>query len=185
MNERLNDFEYSFIRTFEIEKGSGDGYVAMSGDPETYCGITIDTFLEALQREIVTGVTCVRELSIDQIMTIYRIMWWMEMRLGEIDDRDIAAEIFDTAVNMGQRPAAVIAQKSCNYLGEHLAEDGVLGMASFEALNRWSKKDKRALFVCLNGFQFIRYVAITAKKAEKRKFARGWTKRIQQYREEK
>lgn len=182
MIERMNNFEFAFLRTFEIEKGQGHGYVSISGDPETYCGITIDTFHEALRRGIVTGVGSLRELSVDQIMTIYRVMWWMEMRLGEINDRDIAAEIFDTGVNMGQGAAALIAQKACNYLGESLGEDSVMGLATLEALNRWSARDKRALFVCLNGFQFMRYTAIVAKKAGKKKFTRGWTKRIQDLR---
>jgi len=49
-------------------------------------------------------------------------------------------------------------------------------------LNKWSSKDERALFVCLNGFQFIRYVGIVEMNASQKRFARGWTKRIQTYR---
>lgn len=181
MLDRLNNFEYAFAQTFELERG----YVPHSdADPETNDGITADTFREARRRGIVSGVEDLRDLTFEQKKTIIRIMWWMEMRLGELNDRDIAAELLDTGVNMGQGAAALIAQKACNYLGDRLSEDGILGEATLEALNRWSAKDKRALFVCLNGFQFMRYVAITAKKAGKRKFARGWTRRIQQYREE-
>lgn len=182
MLERLNNFEYAFQETYELEKG----YVPPSdADPETNDGITINLFNEAVRRGIVPDRGGLAALTFEDKKTILRVTFWMEMRLGELADRDIAAEIFDTGVNMGQGAAAAIAQKACNYLGEALKEDGVMGLATLEALNRWSAKDKRALFVCLNGFQFMRYVAITAKKAGKRKFARGWTKRIQQYREEK
>lgn len=182
MLDRLNNFEFAFARTFELEKG----YVNPGqDDPETNDGITVGTFREAVSRGIVPDRGGLEALTFEDKKTIIRIMWWMEMRLGELDDRDIAAELLDTGVNMGQGAAALIAQKACNYLGETLAEDGVMGLATLEALNRWSAKDKRALFVCLNGFQFMRYVAICAKKPGKRKFARGWTKRIQQYREGK
>lgn len=181
MLDRLNNFEFAFARTFELEKG----YVNPGqDDPETNDGITVGTFREAVRRGIVPDRGGLAALTFEDKKTIIRVMWWMEMRLGELNDRDIAAELLDTGVNMGQNAAALIAQKACNYLGESLAEDGILGMATLEALNRWSAKDKRALFVCLNGFQFMRYVAITAKKPGKRKFARGWTKRIQDYRGE-
>lgn len=182
MQDGLDNFEYAFAQTFELERG----YVPHSdADPETNDGITVGTFREAVGRGIVPDRGGLAALTFEDKKSIIRVMWWMEMRLGELDDRDIAAELLDTGVNMGQAAAALIAQKACNYLGESLAEDGVLGLATLEALNRWSAKDKRALFVCLNGFQFIRYVAICAKKPVKRKFARGWTRRIQQYREEK
>jgi hypothetical protein len=42
----------------------------------------------------------------------------------------------------------------------------------------------RALFICLNGFQFKRYVQIIENNVTQKRFARGWTKRIQSYREE-
>jgi len=179
----MNAFDYCFNRTFEIEKGPADGYSkGDQSDPETNCGITIDKFKEALQRGIITGVADLKDLTFEQKKTIYRVMIWMEMRLGEIEDVDIAAEIFDTATNMGNSAAAGIAQKACNYLGEYLREDGVMGLATLGALNKWAAKDKRALFISLNGFQFIRYVAIISKKNQKKKFSRGWTKRIQDYR---
>jgi lysozyme family protein len=84
---------------------------------------------------------------------------------------------------MGTSQAVLISQKALNYLGESLAEDGEIGPKPIEALNRWSVKDERALLVCLNGFQFIRYVEIKKNNPSQVKFTRGWTKRIQGYKE--
>ncbi len=175
----MNAFEYAVNKTLGLE----GGYSNVADDPETNFGITIDDFNEALRRGIISGITDIKDLSIEQAKTIFRIVYWMEMRLGELSDPDVAAEVFDTAVNMGKSAAAVIAQKACNYLGEQLTEDGVMGLETLGTLNRWIAKDRRALFICLNGFQFMRYAAIVSKKAGKKKFARGWTKRIQQYAE--
>ena len=106
---------------------------------------------------------------------------WGKLRLDEVSDITIAAEIFDTAVNMGVKAATLICQRALNYLGESLDEDGRMGSMTIAAINRWSRKDPRALHVCLNGFQFQRYVAIVEGDETQHKFARGWTKRVQSY----
>jgi hypothetical protein len=69
-----------------------------------------------------------------------------------------------------------------------------MGPVTIGLINKWCQKDPRALMVCLNGFQFIHYVAIgneglieeitrrVKSDSSQVKFARGWTKRIQEYR---
>ena len=177
---RQNNFEYAFQKTYELEKG----YVLPGGaDPETCDGITLATFNEAVRRGIVPDRGGLRAMTLEDEKTILRVMFWMELRLGELHDRDIAAEVFDTVINAGPRAGTRIAQKACNFLGEELAEDGIMGLASLGALNKWSAKDSRALFKALNGFQFIHFVAVSSRNPKKRKFNRGWMKRIQDYRE--
>jgi lysozyme family protein len=182
MNDRVNNFEYAFGNTFELEKGYHPGSDA---DPETNDGITIDVFNEAVRRGIVPDRGGLKALTHEDNKTICRIMYWMEHRLGELNDREIAAEVYDTIFNAGPGAGTRIAQKACNWLGEDLKEDGVMGLATLEALNRWSAKDPRALFKSLNGFQFIHFVAVSSRNPKKRIFNRGWMKRIQDYREEK
>lgn len=179
---RTNNFEYAFQKTYDLEKG----YVPPGdADPETVDGITIGLFNEAVRRGIVPDRGGLRAMTFEDNKTIARIMIWMELRLGELADRDIAAEVYDTCFNAGRRGGTRIAQKACNWLGEGLKEDGIMGLATLGALNRWSAKDKEALFKCLNGFQFIHFVATSARNPKKRKFNRGWMKRIQDYREKK
>jgi lysozyme family protein len=88
-------------------------------------------------------------------------------------------------VNMGRGTAARIVQKSINFLeiGNPLVVDGLIGPKTFERAYYWGRKDPEAFHKALNGFQFIRYVEIVENITQE-KFARGWMKRIQYYREE-
>jgi lysozyme family protein len=121
-------------------------------------------------------------LTEEDARAIYRTDFWDALSLSEVTSPDIAGEIFDTAVNMGKRIAAVIAQKALKYLGEDLKVDGIIGPKTLAALNRWGERDPRALFVCLNGFQFMEYTAIINSRPALEQYGRGWTRRIQEYR---
>ena len=168
----MDAFERAFVETIDFE----GGYVFDPDDPggETKFGIskrshpTID----------------ISALTIDRAKEIYLRDYWQACRLDQVLSDKISGEIFDTAVNMGRKAAVLIAQRSLNFLGEDLAEDGKMGEKTIAALNKWSKKDAKALFICLNGFQFSQYRMITQNNRRSIKFARGWTKRIQQYQAE-
>jgi lysozyme family protein len=81
---------------------------------------------------------------------------------------------------MGTNTAIKIAQKAINFLGVgSVIEDGIIGPITIASLNWWCLRDPEALFRALNGFQFIRYVEIV--QARGHIFARGWMKRIQDY----
>lgn len=168
----MNDFfPAAFAATLDYE-GS---YVDDPADPggETKWGISKRSYPDL----------CIASLTVEDAKQIYRRDYWNRLGLGKLNSECIAGEIFDTAVNAGRGTAAKIAQRALNYLGENLLEDGVCGSLTIAALNKWISKDERALFVCLNGFQFIHYHTITQRKNCLKRFARGWTKRIQQYKE--
>ncbi|MBW2607711.1 MAG: hypothetical protein JRD05_08760 [Deltaproteobacteria bacterium] len=165
----MNTFERAFRETLGFE----GGYVNDPDDPggETKFGISKRSYPDV----------DITALTIEQAKDIYCRDYWEVLRLGEILRELIAVEIFDTAVNMGRRTAVKIAQRALNFLGEDLVEDGKIGSKTIGALNRWGHRDVRALFICLNGFQFMHYRLITKNNRRFKKFARGWTKRIQQY----
>ena len=165
----MNAFERAFIETIDLE----GGYVNDPADPggETKFGISKRSYPHI----------DIAAMNIYQAREIYRRDYWQACRLGEVRRERISGEIFDTAVNMGCKAAVLIAQRALNFLGENLIEDGKMGDKTISALNKWSKKDERALFICLNGFQFSQYRMITQNNRRAVKFARGWTKRIQQY----
>lgn len=123
-------------------------------------------------------------LTLEQAKQIYKERYWDRLNLISIPYEILQLEIFDTAVNCGLRMAQLIVQRSLNFLGEGLSEDGIMGPRTIDALNRWTEKDCRAVFKCLNGFQFIYYVRIIENDPRQKVFARGWMKRIQDYREE-
>jgi len=164
-------FEKAFAETI----GNEGGYVNDPADPggETQWGISKRAYPDM---NIVS-------LTIRDAKAIYFHDYWDKLNLENLNSYLIAAEIFDTAINTGRRTAIRIAQRALNYLGEDLTEDGLIGPVTLAALNKWTAKDERALFVCLNGFQFMHYYSITQKRAKSKRFARGWTKRIQQYKE--
>jgi len=171
----MNAFERAFDETIGFE----GGYVFDPDDPggETKFGISKRSY------------PCIHisALTIDKAKAIYYRDYWMACRLDGVMSDKIAAEIFDTAVNMGIKTAGLIAQRAINFLTVEtrhalsLHEDGIIGDKTIAALNKWSKKDEKALFICLNGFQFSQYRMITQNNRSARKFTRGWTKRIQQY----
>jgi len=181
----MDAFERAFIETIDLE----GGYVNDPADPggETKFGISKRSY----------PTINIAAMTIDQAKAIYRRDYWEACRLDEVRreriygemfdtavNRDlISGEIFDTAVNMGRKAAVLIAQRALNFLGEDLVEDGKIGQKTISALNKWSKKDTKALFICLNGFQFSQYRMIIKNNRRSIKFARGWTKRIQQYQE--
>jgi len=83
------------------------------------------------------------------------------------------------AVNMGPATAIENAQRACNYLGDKLKVDGVMGVNTLHAVNEQSGKGAEALLKVLNALQFNRYLKIVTDKPEMGKFARGWLRRIE------
>ncbi len=176
----MNPFDYAFECTLSLEGGYSDDPADRGG--RTNWGITQETLNRAYVRGLVST-RDVADLKKEEARIIYRAEYWQALRLDAVLSPLIAAEIFDTAVNMGRTVAIKIVQEALNYFGEALVVDGLMGMKTLGALNQWCVRDERALYVCLNGFQFHRYVQIVENNATQKRFARGWTKRIQTYRE--
>jgi lysozyme family protein len=177
----MDSFDYAFIKTLGAEGGCSDDPDDRGG--RTNYGITETVFKDALNRLVISGVTDIKNLTVAQAKAIYRIDYWLSIKLDQVLNIDIAGEIFDTAVNMGRSRAVKIVQESLNFLGEKMVVDGIMGAATLAAINKWIQRDVRALFVCLNGYQFMKYVDIVKSNPGQVKFARGWTKRIQAYKE--
>lgn len=174
-------FDVALKLTLEVE---GLEFTITPGDRggATKMGVTQAVFNEAKKKGIVKC-NALADLTISDARRIYFELYWKPCRCGQIVNFKIAAEVFDTAVNMGIGTSGKILQTSLNYLGENLKVDGAVGPATIDRVNAWCVKDPRALFICLNGFQFIRYVEIT-KNDPDHSFPRGWTKRIQDYKQE-
>jgi lysozyme family protein len=127
----------------------------------------------------------IENLTLHGAKEIYRRDYWNPLRLDSIDNEAIQEEVFDTGVNMGIGRSARILQGAVNFLeiGNPLSEDGQIGPRTLERVNFWCRKDPEALHKVLNGLQFMRYFEILQNPTQE-KFAWGWMKRIQYYREE-
>lgn len=177
--------------TLDLE---GD-YSDVKGDRggRTKYGVTEKTFKKAIEEGTITGIEDISELTVDHAKTIYRAMYWTPIMLEKIGHKQIAGEIFDTAVNMGTIQAVYIAQLSLDYLGENIVLDGIMGPNTVGLINKWAKRDPRAFFKVLNGFQFVVYACLVDENlidllksritgdSYQQKFAAGWMQRIQDY----
>jgi lysozyme family protein len=118
----------------------------------------------------------VLNLTLEQAKQIYLRDYWAPMRLDEVRDGAVAAEIFEQAVNFGLRGAAGNLQTALHYLGLSVKRDGVIGPETLAAVNQL--KDAKALLKTLNGVQFMRYLEIVSADPAQKKFARGWLRRV-------
>jgi len=127
----------------------------------------------------------IENLTIEQAHALYKRDYWDVLKLDSIPNERVQEELFDTGVNMGIGASAKILQRSINFLemGNPLDEDGAIGPKTIEKAVYWCNKDPEALYRALNGFQFIRYYEIAVVGSVKEKYARGWMKRIQDYRQ--
>jgi len=164
-------FKVAFLRTVGLEAGYSNRPADRGG--ETKYGISKRWYPD----EDIAGMT------LERAQEIYHRDYWMPLRLDSVSSELVQAEIFDTAVNCGTRAAAKIIQRSLNFLGEKLQLDGVVGPITIARLNFWIEKDVRALFKCLNGFQFQIYADCVAHDPAQVENTRGWMKRIQEYNE--
>lgn len=165
------EFKDCFRRTFGAEGG-----LVYTNDPDDSGGETKGGISKKAHPEL-----DIKNLTEEQIEEIYFEKYWKRLNLHLIKNKQIQAEIFDTAVNMGQITAIRILQQSLNFLGLDCDIDGVIGNQTITLTNQMIQKDSEALFKVLNGFQFIRYVKIIESRPKDKKFARGWMKRIQSY----
>lgn len=168
----MADFDLAIESVLSFEGGYWDD---PRGGPTKY-GITRPTLEEAKRRGVVPWDRTIKDLTPEEAREIYRVLYWNAIRGDEIRNQAIAGELLDTAVNCGPKTAIKLAQRALNFLGEYLAEDGILGARTLEALNKWGLKDPYALFKAMNGEQYIYYKGITGIT-----FPAGWMKRIQDY----
>ncbi len=177
----MKNFEIAFKHTVGLEGGFGldpndsgnwtGGKIGVGELKGTKYGISAATY----PNENIAA------LTIEKAKEIYYRDFWICMDLDKIISEQISGEMFDTGVNMGCQTSIKIAQKALQFIGESIEVDGLIGPNTISAINRWICTDEEALFKALNGFQFMKYVDIVNASSTHR-FARGWMKRIGDYR---
>src|SRR5450432_4596715 len=76
-----------------------------------------------------------------QAEKVYALDYWDALKLGQVNDQDVAGKIFDMAVKMGSRHATVYAQRAVNFLFDiggsatKIAVDGEMGPKTLEQVN--------------------------------------------------
>lgn len=107
--------------------------------------------------------------------SIYRSEYWEPICGDSVADQTVAAKLFDMAVNMGVRQAVALCQSAVNALATmRLAEDGVFGPRTLEAVNR---ADGTALLARLREVSAAFYLHIATIRPEAQEYLRGWLAR--------
>lgn len=156
-------FKYALERTLTFE----GGYANDAADPggETKFGISARAY---------PGLD-IKALTRDRAGEIYYEDYWTRYGYSRLADTELAAKVFDLAVNMGPRRAHKLLQKAMNRAGGvGLAADGNLGPKTIEAVNGYP--DGSRLLAELKAEAVKYYRSLAAGKGMQR-FLAGWLRR--------
>lgn len=168
-------FEEAFKEVIKIEKGYVNSEFDRGG--ETKFGISKKTYPEL----------DIANLTLEKAKTIYFYDFWNcdLLTLSNIKDKEIAIELFDTSVNMGQDDAGRFLQTALNHMNRNnriykdLLVDGHIGAITLKALETILKRGEKAkLLKALNGEQYVRYIEIITRHPEQEMNFVGWLERV-------
>lgn len=169
----------AFQRAFEHTVGLEGGHVNNPDDPggETIYGITKrdhpDLFVVGLP-------------TLEQAQQRYRDQYWTPINGDGIAgvSLEVAMEVFDTAVNMGNGRSATFLQRSlnaCNRRQRDYADitvDGNIGAMTIAAMKKfylqWGGQGDKILLRALNVLQGAWYFEIAEKNGQFETFFNGW-----------
>jgi lysozyme family protein len=128
-----------------------------------------------------------RQLPREEAAAIYRRLYWTRPRFDQLSSRSprIAAELFDTGVNMGPAVAATFLQRALTALNRNgtdypdLVPDGRIGPATLAALDsfmavRGGSSGQTVLLRALEALQGERYLRLAERRPANEAFLYGW-----------
>jgi lysozyme family protein len=128
-----------------------------------------------------------RQLPRSEAVAIYRRLYWLRPRFDEVAKRSsrLAAELFDTGVNMGPAVAATFLQRALTALNRNtkdyadLTPDGRVGPATLTALDaflalRGRSSGETVLLRALEALQGERYLRLAERRPANEAFLYGW-----------
>jgi lysozyme family protein len=116
------------------------------------------------------------------VLSFFKTQFWDVLKLDKVNHQNIAAELYDTAVNMGTGIAAVFLQTALNVSNKNgrdfadLKEDGRIGPVTLSAINKHARPGE--VLKVLNVLQGSRYIAIMQANPTQEKFFRSWFSRV-------
>ena len=128
-----------------------------------------------------------RQLPRDDAAAIYKRLYWLRPHFDEIAVRSgrIAAELFDTGVNMGPAVAVTFLQRALTALNRNaidypdLVPDGRVGPQTLGALDaflslRGKSGGETVLLRALEALQGERYLRLAERRPANEAFLYGW-----------
>lgn len=127
-----------------------------------------------------------RDMTREQAKDIYRQRYWTQPRFADVAalNQDIAFEMFDTGVNMGQATAGKFLQRALNVLNQQakvfpeVGMDGTVGNMTLAALRAFlavrGADGALVLLRMLNAQQSVRYIELAEQHQLNEDFEFGW-----------
>ena len=128
-----------------------------------------------------------RQLPRAEAAAIYARIYWLRPRFDEVAKRSgrVAAELFDTGVNMGPAVAATFLQRALTALNRNgsdfadLVPDGRIGDVTLQALEaflavRGKSGGEKVLLRALEALQGERYLRLAERRPANEAFLYGW-----------
>lgn len=127
-----------------------------------------------------------RHLPRSDAAAIYRRLYWIKPGFDRIAERApaLAAELFDTGVNMGTGTATAFLQRALNALNREardypdLAVDRRVGAATLAALDAFLRKrgvdGENVLLKAIEALQGAHYIQIAEARPSQEAFVYGW-----------
>lgn len=187
----MADFTIAYRKTV---LGNEGGYNPGIGENETYMGIDramnkhwsgwqiIDHIKAAMPGVSVARMNMLLNTNAQlqsNIATFYKVNYWDTMRLDDINDQQVANNLFDGSVNPCIEPAAKVFQMACNEVKQGcLKEDGVIGSASIACIN---SLDAKHVFDIINAIREGNYRQEVVINPHKKQWLPVWLKRLIEY----
>ena len=177
----MADFNPAFQRTMKFE---GITLEEVPGDPGglTFCGIArnpnpgwsgwsiIDAYIQSSPDMATTRHLAINDPSLMALVEqFYQASIWNQNQLGFFNDQELANQVYDAVVNIGQR-----AMKALQGLLA-ITADGVVGMVTLGAVN--SVEDPSGLVDQFIHWRKNYYTSLVLEKPQMKKFLDGWLNR--------
>ena len=128
-----------------------------------------------------------RQLPREEAAAIYRRLYWLRPHFDDVAERSarLAAELFDTGVNMGPAVAITFLQRALTALNRNgtdyadLTPDGRVGGATLAALDgffakRGTTTGETVLLRAIEALQGERYLRLAERRPANEAFLYGW-----------
>jgi lysozyme family protein len=127
-----------------------------------------------------------RSFPRDEAAAVYRRLYWFRPHFDAVAGRApaLAAELFDTGVNMGPKVASGFLQRALNALNRgardypDLARDGVIGPKTLAALDAFlalrGAAGEEVLLKAIEALQGARYLDLAEQRPANEAFVYGW-----------